>query len=255
MDLATRDMDNDGDMDLITGETEGLVIYFNNGNAAFSPTYYSIIPEIVFLVHPFDIDNDGDLDVMCKNSFGDIKWFSNNGSGVMNYEAILSNVPNLTAMSSADYNNDGLEDLYASYPNNISIFVNDSAHSFSNELNLYQDANRIMGAVQIANIDNQGNSDYIWSGGNNAIAYHLSQLTLVLKEIKSQRDIVFPNPTTGLLHFTEQADKLVLYNSSGTKVLEADKVNTINLSGYPTGIYFMVMEMKHEVTNQKIVKY
>ena len=35
LDLATADMDGDGNIDLINGETEGLVIYLNNGNAVF----------------------------------------------------------------------------------------------------------------------------------------------------------------------------------------------------------------------------
>lgn len=254
-DLATKDMDNDGDMDLISGETEGLVIYFNNGNGVFSPNYYSVISEIVFLVHPFDIDNDGDYDVMCKNSFGDIKWFSNNGSGVMTYESILPTASHLSSFNSIDYNGDGLEDLYASYANHISIFENDSSHTFSNEVIVYQDANLIMGAVQIADIDNQGNFDYVWSGANKTIAFHLNQITLSLNEVGSKRNFIFPNPTNGVLYSTTQLEKLSVYNSAGAKIVEATNVNTIDLSSYPKGVYFVLIESKEEVGFQKIVKY
>lgn len=110
LDLAIKDIDNDGDIDIISGETAGLVVYKNNGNAVFTPNYYSIIPEVVVIVHPVDIDNDGDFDIVAKNAFGQVKWFSNNGNGVMTFEAILSNVPNCTAINTLDFNNDGLQD-------------------------------------------------------------------------------------------------------------------------------------------------
>jgi hypothetical protein len=110
-------------MDLICGETAGLVIYINNGNAIFSPHYYSTLPEILSLVHPTDIDGDGDKDVVTRNSFGDVKWFSNNGFGIMTYEANLSTIPNLKSLTSIDYNNDGLEDIYMLHTPIISPFL------------------------------------------------------------------------------------------------------------------------------------
>lgn len=254
LDLAAADMDGDGDIDLINGETEGLVIYINNGNAVFSPHYYSLIPEIFFLVHPFDIDNDGDIDVVGRNHAGEVKWFSNNGSSVMTYEAILPNIPNLLSLNSIDYNNDGFEDLYTSYANHISIFENDANQNFNNEISVYQDNNLIMGAVQIVDVDNQNGLDYVWSGGNNAIAFHMNESLLNIEDLEAPTILLYPNPTNGILNSTHQIDKLRIYNLQGVKLMEAYKTDTIDLSRLPAGFYTLIIEDHEDLAIYKIIK-
>lgn len=254
LDLAIQDIDNDGDVDIISGETAGLVIYTNNGNAIFTPNYYSVTTEVFFLVHPIDVDNDGDFDIVGRNGSGQVKWFSNNGNGVMTYEATLSTIPNLKSLSSIDYNNDGLEDIYASYANTISVFVNDANHTFTNEINVYQNSGLIMGQVVIANIDNQGDLDYVWSGGNNAIAFHLNQTTLSLNDIHSNSLVLFPNPTEGILNTSKQVDKLSLYNVIGEKLMETTHTNSIDISNFSQGIYILNIENEGKSSIQKIVK-
>lgn len=254
LDLAAADMDNDGDIDLICGETEGLVIYTNNGNAVFSPEYYSVIPEIYFLIHPFDVDNDGDIDFVGKNSAGDVKWFSNNGGSVMTYEATLASIPGLISLNSIDYNNDGFEDIYASYANNISIFENDATHSFNNEISVYQDNNLIMGPVQIVDVDNLNGLDYVWSGGTNAIAFHINESVLAIEDIGADITLFYPNPTNGVLNFTEKINSLQLYNSLGIKFLDAYNVDTINLSNLPTGIYILTAKVNESLVISRIIK-
>lgn len=243
LDLATADMDGDGNIDLINGETEGLVIYLNNGNAVFSPHYYSLISEIFFLVHPFDIDNDGDMDVVGRNHAGEVKWFSNNGSSVMTYEATLTNIPNLLSLNSIDYNNnDGLEDLYTSYANHVSIFENDANQNFNNEISVYQDDNLIMGALQLIDVDNQNGLDYVWSGGNNTIAFHMNESLLNIDDPEAPTILLYPNPTNGILNSTHQFQKLRIYNFQGAKLMEVYKTKTLDLSRLPAGIYTLIME-------------
>lgn len=254
LDLATKDMDGDGDIDLICGETAGLVIYINNGNGVFTPNYYSETSEIYFLIHPVDIDGDGDFDVVGRNGAGDVKWFSNNGNGVMTYEATLADIPYLTALKSIDYNTDGLEDLYVSYANHIAIFENDPNHSFSNELIVYEDENLIMGAIQTADINNQGALDYLWSGGNNTIACHINESPLSLSAERKNDNLIFPNPTNGILNFSGEIDKITLYNVSGKKLLETTGKNSLDISHYTAGIYFVMLEDERGESIQKIVK-
>lgn len=254
LDLAIKDMDNDGDMDIISGETAGLVIYINNGNAVFTPNYYSTTTEVFFLVHPFDVDNDGDFDVVGRNGAGQVKWFSNNGNGVMTYEAMFSTVPDLISLSSIDYNNDGLEDIYASYINHIAVFTNDSNHSFTNAVNMHQNSGLIMGQVAIANIDNLGGLDYVWSGGNNTLAFHLNQTTLGLNHNNLNAITLYPNPTDGILNISEQVEKLSIYTIIGEKIMETSNATTIDISSLSAGIYILSMENDEKSSFQKIVK-
>lgn len=254
LDLAIADIDNDGDIDIISGETAGLVVYTNNGNAVFTPNYYSIMPEVVVIVHPVDIDNDGDLDIVTKNAFGQVKWFSNNGNGVMTFEATLSNVPNCTAISTLDFNNDGLQDLYVSYPNHISVFANDTTHSFTSETNLHQDSSLIMGQIALANVNNQAVLDYVWSGGNNALAYHINESALGVNEELINRLQLYPNPSESLVHLSKLVDKVTVYHSNGTKLKELHTAKSIGLSGLSAGIYLLLIEHEGKMSSHKIIK-
>lgn len=254
LDLAAKDMDNDGDMDLISGETAGLVIYINNSNGIFTPHYYSTTTEELFLIHPMDIDGDGYFDVVGKNAANQVKWFSNNGSGVMTYQATLATIPNLISLDSIDYNNDGLEDIYASYANHISVFANNVNHNFNTEVNVYQNNSLIMGQVAIANIDNQGGLDYAWSGGNNTLAFHLNQSALATNDTNRSPLVLYPNPTSGILNASTQMEEISVYNLIGEKLMKSTNLNTIDLSNLANGIYLLNAENKGENSIQKIVK-
>ena len=67
---------------------------------------------------------------------------------------------------------------------------------------------------------------------------------------------VWPNPTHGLLHIeAEDMDKVELCNLLGQVVLQAEKVETIDLSGLEKGIYFvMVSDKKSVKAVTKIIK-
>lgn len=254
LDLAAKDIDNDGDVDLISGETAGVVIYTNNGNAIFTPNYYSSQAEIVQVIHPIDIDNDGDFDIVSKNSGGQLKWFSNNGAGVMTYEATLSSIPNVFAINSVDYNNDGLEDLYVSYPNHISVFTNNSNHTFTNEINVHQTSSLIMGQLGVVNIDNQGLSDYVWSGGNNTLAFNINQSNLTVSQSDLNAFALFPNPTKGILNTTFPVEKLTIYNTIGEKVSEYLNVSAIDISSFPNNLYVFQIENNGNRSIHKVIK-
>lgn len=254
LDLAIKDIDNDGDIDILSGETAGLVVYRNNGSGIFTPNYYSIVPEVIFFVHPIDIDNDGDFDIIGKNGAGEVKWFINNGNGVMTFQATLLNIPNLKSISSIDYNNDGLEDLYISYTNTISVFANDPTHTFTNEINVYQNSGLIMGQITGANIDNHGGMDFVWSGGNNAIAFHLNETTLYLNDTDSNALILYPNPTDGILNASKEIEKISIFNVMGKKIMETTNTNHINMSLFSQGIYILKVENNGKSSIQKIIK-
>ena len=67
---------------------------------------------------------------------------------------------------------------------------------------------------------------------------------------------VWPNPTTGTLHFTaDHINKVEVYNLLGQIVLTAEKVESIDLSNLDRGVYFlMVSEKNGRKVATKIVK-
>ena len=79
------DLDNDGDLDLLTGETGGIVRYFKNTGSATAPLF---APQVVdpFGIQPTngfacittgDLDGDGDIDILIGENDADIKFYEN----------------------------------------------------------------------------------------------------------------------------------------------------------------------------------
>ncbi|WNJ19357.1 T9SS type A sorting domain-containing protein [Pontibacter sp. G13] len=248
IDVAKADMDGDGDMDLITGETAGLVVYLNDGWGQFSPDYFSLIEEVVEWVQPVDLDQDLDIDVIIKGNSGDIKWFSNDGTGALTYEATWSHLPNLTSVATADFDLDGDMDLLASHPNAISMFLNDSLQSFQSEIPLYQNPALIMGQVQVIDLPATSGMDIVWSGANSSVGYHLNLFSpSTSTELIRNSLSAFPNPTEGIILCDLCADmeSIEVYASDGRVVHTTLGDSKIDLSHLQDGVY-LIRGLSHE---------
>jgi hypothetical protein len=260
LDIAKGDFNGDGNADLVCAETAGLVVYINSGSGVFTPHYYSPTPEIGWLVHPFDMDGDGDVDVMMRKSSGSLEWYSNNGTGSMTFESLLPTVPQLHSFSSIDFNNDGREDLYASYLYHISVFLNDSSHTFSVEIPIANDSLLYMDELCLADVGQDGQDDYIWSGYSRFLGYHINLNGLSIPELaKASPFSVYPNPATDRFFVHSTASRPfavtvcdvfghVVYKKGG--ILSDQKLKISHLAA---GIYTMQIEAKGETYCEKLV--
>lgn len=258
LDLEKVDLDQDGDQDLICGETEGLVTYINDGNGNFNPNYYSNFNEIGTLVHAMDIDQDGDQDVLMQNNAGDLKWFSNDGNGVLTFEEIITAIPQLEGISSVEYNADGLEDIYATYAHNVVLYPNDTSHNFNIETMVYNDNNLIMGAVNVANLNQHTPKDLIWTGANKTVAYHSNESPLFTPDNNPNSFSIYPNPSSGQIYIPSKGDfeTIEIYNSTGQKIKELPYSYESDITELPKGIYFLrVLKANGKYTAiKKVVK-
>ncbi len=131
------DLDNDGDMDLLIGNSNGFIRYFRNDGTAqeFSFTDMGDLPGIDLTGHAnpalADIDGDGFPDLATGETSGEIRFFRNTGHLLnlsfepwdeLNSAGVVSS---RSAPCFIDLNNDGLMDiLTGSEYENLKALIN-----------------------------------------------------------------------------------------------------------------------------------
>jgi len=131
------DIDDDGDLDLFTGELYGNIYFYRNLGTSANPIFSGVFTNPFGLsdvgnysVPAFsDVDFDGDYDAFIGNQSGNIIFFQNKGTSedpdfglpVTNPFG-LSNVGTYAAPSFVDINNNGKEDLFVGTGNGVTYF-------------------------------------------------------------------------------------------------------------------------------------
>lgn len=240
--LATADMDNDGDMDLVTGETLGGVIYFNDGNGVFTPDIFTVDTFISRLVNITDADNDGDNDILIHHTPGMMNLYLNDGSGQMTFHSTLfNNTAIIESMQSVDSDNNGFKDLYTAFGNIAKIYPNAGDISFGSAITVQNTSGISITQTAIADFDNDGIEEYIWSGVNTTLAYQ-KNTTLGTKDFSIKTLRLYPNPVKDKLYIAGDniPESLSLYNTLGQKVMTASNIeNGIDVSALTKGIYII----------------
>lgn len=81
------DLDDDGDLDLLSGEDDDRVVYFENTGSATSPVFdvkqfepFGLMKSYNVFPTAGDVDWDGDLDIIIGDYYGDMHYYENTGS-------------------------------------------------------------------------------------------------------------------------------------------------------------------------------
>ena len=168
-DIVAADIDNDGDLDIITsGEGGGVVknaIFINNaGTYTLQGTENVITPGHFADIKMGDIDGDGDLDVLFNgNSNGDLgKGIAlNNGAGIFSRTTMDVTAATISC-GFADFNNDGLVDYYAignGTANVGTIFFQNTDGTFTKDQSSFAGSNLIDADVSLVDFNNDGYID------------------------------------------------------------------------------------------------
>src|SRR5262245_49476873 len=141
--LASADLNNDGDLDILVGDGKGGLNYFENTGSASSPALATP------LFNPFglknvgrdsapalaDLDHDGDVDILIGIRNGNLHYFKNTGSPsnpafakpIVNPFG-LKDVGGYVAPALADLDHDGdLDLLVGDYDGNLHYFKNNGS--------------------------------------------------------------------------------------------------------------------------------
>ena len=210
------DLDGDGDMDLLVGEYDGVMEYFQNTGTPTNPhfaapvknpfnlksTYYWAFPAFA------DLDNDGDQDLLVGEYYGTMEYFQNTGSKTQ---------PKFAAMVKNPF---GLE----------------SVHSY-------------VALPAFADLDGDGDMDLLVGQTGNDSTNYLADLmyyenTTTTTGIKpSFNDAhlkLFPNPVKDILNIqtNEKIEKVEVFDMLGKNLgIFRNRTGRIRLSNLKTGIY------------------
>ncbi len=130
------DVDDDGDMDVLSASNYGgkIVWYENDGDENFCNHTITTSADGANSVYAVDVDDDGDIDVLSASYFDDkIAWYENDGEENFTTHIITTNADGAKSVYSADVDSDGdIDVLSASWlDDKIAWYENNGEESFT----------------------------------------------------------------------------------------------------------------------------
>jgi hypothetical protein len=109
------DLNGDGKLDIAhTSLNAGVVTYFGNGDATFTPGNFHFMSENPVLILNSDVNMDGKIDLVAGNPGGSISILLNDGTGVFNSHVTFSTGGTPVSVVFGDFNGDGKQDIATS---------------------------------------------------------------------------------------------------------------------------------------------
>jgi hypothetical protein len=235
-DIAIGDTDDDGDLDVFicgaTADSTETSLYINDGTGNFTLLLNDEFSDVSLgEVSLRDLDNDGDLDAFLIGT----------GEGGLANNAIVGNV----------YENLGNNNFVVSDSLIGGYF---SSHAIA-DIDGDKDLDLVLGGTTIAS---PTRATWLYTNETPITASTLEFLIANSSDIK-----IYPNPTTGTFTITQSTpsfdddNRLDLYSVTG-KLLYSKKLihakTSVDLTLYPTGIYFIRTTIAGSSQTSRVVK-
>jgi hypothetical protein len=277
--LLNFDLDNDGDLDLITSyESYGpsQIIWYENldGQGGFSESqeiyqfdYFSDWVSIHNLSYS-DINGDGKIDLLVETYHEDftsnIFWLENlDASGTFSDPQHIHTLETtLGSLRSYDLDNDEDNDILVSFffssnYTSIAWFENtDGLGDFGSKQIISTQVVRARDATA-ADLNSDGSLDVISASSNdNKIAWY-ANLNLGVSENTQNNFITYPNPVKEFVSIfpQDQIASVALSDEIGQRIEVHLENNIMDLSGLASGVYFLKISGRDgAIEIQKIIK-
>lgn len=252
------DLDADNDADLIIGNANGELLYYENtpvsGISNFTladPNYqgidigYNAAPQLV------DVNRDNLLDILIGTSVGRIKYYQNIGTAqAAQFVLITSTFGNVFTGMSGIVLTDGyctpqLFDVNGSYHllcgskvgrifsyDNIDGNLNGAFDiADTNYLYIWEGRNS---SLAIADINNDGQKDLLVGNISGGLNYYSGDITGNIQQHDERKFSiqVFPNPASNIINITSDAEiiNIEIYNINGATLWQQSSVHSKKIS-------------------------
>jgi hypothetical protein len=271
--VATADLDNDGDMDLLVGGYYGVLNYFENTGTVSSPAFAPAVENPFGLTSTYyfsspsfaDMDNDGDFDLLVGEYYGVLNYFENTGTtNSPAFAAVVQNPFGITSTNqynmptAVDLDGDGDLDLLSGEDyGNFQYFQNignASAPAFAapimNPFGIT--ASTELSIPGFRDLDNDGDLDLLVTVPDNTshLAYYENTSNSAGIEALNLDMAVSPNPFTTEINFSSEMEHVTLFSTSGQEIMSKNKPgNKLNLKALNSGFYMLHVTDKKGVTS------
>jgi hypothetical protein len=175
--VFAADMDNDGDMDILSAsDVDDTIAWYENDGAANPSWTASDIDtnaDNAKSVFAADMDNDGDIDILSASvSDSTIAWYENDGAADPSWTAsdIATSAYGATSVFAADMDGDGDMDIVSASQNDHTIawYENTATFSFDPTWTASDIATSVSGAASVfaADMDGDGDMDIVSASMN-----------------------------------------------------------------------------------------
>ncbi len=287
------DIDNDGDVDIIIGNSTGQIHWLENTAGAGNPCNFSVFKNNPFgfttisaeaAPQLYDMDQDGKLDLLIGMKNGRIAYYRNTGTAAVPGFSLISN-------TFGNVNVQGNPSIYGIDGYAVPYFYNDGAGTkllvgsisgnvfyYEVPANLSQNFSLVNASVNNYNegaqsapmfvdVNNDGKRDLFLGNAGGGLSFFSSASPYVsLSELDGsqleEKVTIYPNPCSARLNISMQAietDKVnvTVYDMSGRKLknlTETSSEFSLELSDLPAGLYMLALNLQHKSTHRTVYK-